>query len=150
MTNGQEIKRKNGWTLIYVIAIFSVLALVICNLVGSFERKIFYIDNYKKNILKEDLIQKKKEYLMTEFNVYMKENINKIKEETIEAYFSNVKIENYLENLKRDNIKFKEGCNISYNIKLNLFEINLESHIYRFFPIIGVDDVITYKFVVLV
>lgn len=114
---------------------------------GSFERKSFYIDNYKKTILKEDINQKKKEYLMTEFNNYMKDNIEEIKEKTIDNYFSNVKIESYLESLEREDIKFREGCIITYNAKLNLFELNVGIHIYRFYPIIKEDDV-TYKFVV--
>jgi len=114
---------------------------------GSFERKSFYIDNYKETILKEDINQKKKEYLMTEFNRYMKDNIDEITEKTIEDYFANVKIESYLESLKRDDIKFKEGCIITYNSDLNLFELNVGTHIYRFYPIIEEDD-ITYEFVI--
>ena len=122
--------------------------LLLGNLLGGLERKILYYDNYLNTVTKEDLNQKKKEYLMTEFNGYMKENIEAIEEKGIEEYFKAFDISLYLKGIERDGIKFREGCNIKYNSAMGLFEVNVGNHIYRFYPIIEEED-IKYKFVVI-
>lgn len=122
--------------------------LLIGNILGGSERKNSYFHNYLSTITKEDINQKRKEYLMTEFNIYMEDNLQHIKEKGIEAYFKAFDISRYLTGIVRDDIRFKEGCIIKYNANLALFELNVGTHIYRFYPIITNEE-IKYKFVVI-
>lgn len=144
------LKKRSGkgWVLIYTIVICSIMTLIVTNLLGGLERKNVYLDYYMNTILKEDLKQKKKEYLMTEFNAYMKEHMEEIKEKGFEEYFKQVDISRYLSTIERDGIKFKEGCNIKFNSKVKAFEVNVGTFIYRFYPIIDEENV-KYKFIVI-
>lgn len=141
-------KTNKGWVLIYVIVICAVVTLILGNALGGLERKNVYLDYYLKNGLKEDLIQKKKEYLMTEFNGYVEENFEEIREKGVHQYFKAFDITRYLSSIERDGIKFKDGCTISYNTVMELFELNVGTFIFRFYPVLE-DNKVQYKFVVI-
>lgn len=141
-------KSRKGWIVIYVLVICSLMMLIIMNILGGLARRNVYIDNYMNNILKEDLKQKKKEYLMTEFNKYFKEHIDEIEEAGIKEYFNKFDISKYLSTIERDGLKFKEGCNIKFETSSNLFEVNVGTFMYRFYPIIDEGEV-QYKFIVI-
>lgn len=139
-------KRKyKGWTLIYVLVISSIITLEALNLTGSFERKNFYIENYKESIINTDIKRKKIEYLMNEFNNYIEDNLEEIKEKTISVYFNRIRIEGYLMNLQRDDVRFNGGCIIKYDAIDDVFQLVVEGDIYDFYPEIN-GDKITYKF----
>lgn len=141
-------KSNKGWILIYVLIISSMITLLVTNMLGGLERKNQYLNYYTQSILKEDSKQRKKEYLMTEFNVYMEKYLSEIKGKGIDLYFKEVDISKYLSSIERDGTKFIEGCNIKYNSTLKIFQLNVGSYTYGFYPIIN-EDKITYKFVVL-
>ncbi|WP_040194852.1 hypothetical protein [Clostridium culturomicium] len=141
-------RSRKGWIVIYVLVICSLVTITIMNTLGGLERRSVYIGNYMNNILKEDLKQKKKEYLMTEFNTYFEEHIDEIIEKGIEEYFKKADISKYLSSIERDGLKFKEGCNIEFDTGKNLFEVNVGTFIYRFYPIID-DSEVQYKFIVI-
>ena len=141
-------KPRKGWILIYVLVICSLMMLIIMNILGGLERRNVYLDNYMNNILKEDLKQKKKEYLMTEFNNYFKEHIDEIEEKGVEEYFKEFDMSKDLSTIERDGLKFEEGCNIKFEPSKNLFEVNVGNFIYRFYPTIDGGKV-KYKFIVI-
>lgn len=148
MTISMKKKQRKGWIVIYVLVICSLMMLIIMNILGGLTRRNVYIDNYMNNILKEDLKQKKKEYLMTEFNKYFEEHIDEIEEAGIEEYFNKFDISKYLSTIERDDLKFKEGCNIKFEASNNLFEVNVGTFIYRFYPIID-EGKVQYEFIVI-
>lgn len=141
-------KRKKGWVLIYVIVVAAFMLFTITYVLKGLEGKSNYLTYYKNTIINEDLKHKKKEYLMTEFNSYMRKNLKVIKEMGMDEYFIQNDISKYLATIERDGMQFKDKCNIKYNSRLKIFELTTGTYTYGFYPIIE-DENIKYKFVVI-
>lgn len=84
-------KGKNkGYILIYVLIISSLCLSIVF---GCYKMEFLRRENsikMKKNALKVDKTQKCKEYLLTELDEYIYENVNNVTEEDIKNYFSAV------------------------------------------------------------
>jgi len=116
--------------------ISTIMLLMLCSTMKSFDNRNFYIKNYKEYILEENESNTHKEYLMSSFNKYMEDNIDEIKSQTIDTYFRNVKIESQINH---------EGSYISYNSDKKVFEVNVRVWIYPFTMTFEEND-IKYKF----
>ena len=148
MHKKSKSNKVKGWCLIYVVVIFAFISLDVLGIFRILDKRDFYIESYMNTILMEDKIQKSKEYYMTNLNKYMKENLDEIKEKSVEKYFLEFDINEYFESLNYENFEFKENCHINYNNKLKIFELNIQkNHTFRFYPIIEGDKV-KYRFVV--
>lgn len=148
MHKKNKLNKAKGWCLIYVIVIFAFISLDVLKISGILEKRDFYIESYMNTVLMEDKIQKSKEYYMTKLNKFMKENLDEIKEKSVEKYFLEFDINEYFQKLSDENFEFKENCYINYNSQLKMFELNIrKNHTFRFYPIIEGDE-IKYKFVV--
>lgn len=128
--------RHKGWILPSVMIISTIMLLMLCSTMKSFDNRNFYIKNYKEYILEENESNTHKEYLMSSFNKYVEDNIDQIKSQTIDTYFRNVKIESQINH---------EGRYISYNSDKKFFEMNVRVWIYPFIMTFEEDD-IKYKF----
>jgi len=78
---------KKGEILPYILMISLFILLAISFAMKSFDNRNFYMRNYKEYILSEDKSHSNKEYLMGTFNKHMEENIDEIREKTIDVYF---------------------------------------------------------------
>ncbi len=129
-------KRKKGNVLpITLILILGMLAMA--TFIGDyFDNRNFYIVNYLENMDKMSNESKHREYLMTQFNNYILENLPIIKQEGVNKYFSTK---------YKDNIVF-ESSKIIYDGGSDIFIMNMKDNIYTF-KINIINDEVSYSFV---
>lgn len=135
----EVIKKKNkktGGALAYVIITIATIFFIFLQSVKSREMEEEYFLNYSSYLIKEDETHIVKEYLMSDFNKYMKENLSDIKEKTIEGFF--------LQKLREG--EFREDYNtIYYDSSQSTFKIKFHKIAYSFYPVI-IDERIFYEF----
>lgn len=128
--------KKLGGALAYVMITIATIFFLFLQNVKSNEIEEEYFLNYSSYLIEEDESHRVREYLMSDFNKYMKENLGEIKEKTIEGFF--------LQRLKEG--KFREGYNTVYfDPSQNVFKIKFHKIAYSFYPLI-IDDRIFYEF----
>lgn len=131
-----EKRKKVGGALAYVIMTIALIYFVLFQNLKSNEIEEEYFLNYGSFLIEEDETHRVKEYLMSDFNKYVKENLSEIKAKTIEGFF--------LQRLKEG--MFREGYNTVYfDSSQNVFKIKFYKITYSFYPRI-VDDSIFYEF----
>lgn len=105
-------KNKNkGYTLIYVLIMSS---LCLSMVLGCYKMELLRRENsikMNKNVLRVDKLQKYKEYLFTELDEHIYENVKNITDDEIKSYLSSI---------KDFSLTYDECC-IKYNKDKNYF-----------------------------
>ena len=85
------MQTKKGFILVYTILVGIICLIIMMYIFDIQMAEVKYATSNKKYILKEDVYQKDKEYLMTLFFTYINENNAGIKKVGIVDFFSNIK-----------------------------------------------------------